>query len=425
MKLGAIDRRLLTVLLIVFVNMLGSSLILPILPLYAQRHFQMSPQTIALLVSSFFAAQFLVGPYLGQLSDRYGRIPILIISQIGTVISFVMIAFAPSMAWLFAARILDGITGGNIIVAQAYVTDVTPREKRTESLGYIFAAFGLGFMFGPALGGVLAAAYGIRVPFLLAALAALIVVVMTWRLLDETLTPEQRMEARKRRGGSITPSAILRNGPLLAVLGIAFVGQFSLGMLQSTFALYGEAVLFQNYSEDATNIGVGLLLAAVGAAQFFTQTWLLRRLLRRYPETWLVVAGTVVRSVGSFIFAIITTPWLGPFGSIFFATGIGIMMPPLQSLATTTVDDQERGGVLGLYQSVINLSTIFSTALGGFFFGISPTLPYWFGGIVSLLVVIPALGLVRWRARTAAATKSGNHKNNKRGGHMPTPLLFF
>jgi len=404
MKTGAIDRRLLTVLLIVFVNMLGSSLILPILPLYAQRQFQMSPLTISLLVSSFFAAQFLVGPYLGQLSDRYGRIPVLIISQIGTVISFVMIAFAPNTAWLFASRILDGITGGNIIVAQAYVTDVTPREKRTESLGYIFAAFGLGFMFGPALGGVLAAAYGIRVPFLLAALAALIVVVMTWFLLDETLTPEQRMAARKRRGGSITPGAILRNGPLLAVLGIAFVGQFSLGMLQSTFALYGEAVLFQNYSEDATNIGVGLLLAAVGAAQFFTQTWLLRRLLRRYPETWLVVAGTALRALGSFIFAVITTPWLGPFGSIFFATGIGIMMPPLQSLATTTVDDSERGGVLGIYQSAINLSTIFSTALGGFFFQISPTLPYWLGGIVSLLVVIPALGLVRWRAQTAAST---------------------
>ncbi len=405
MKLGAIDRRLLTVLLIVFVNMLGSSLILPILPLYAQRQFQMSPQTISLLVSSFFAAQFLVGPYLGRLSDRYGRIPVLIVSQIGTVLSFVMIAFAPNVTWLFIARILDGITGGNIIVAQAYITDVTPREKRTESLGYIFAAFGLGFMFGPALGGVLAAAYGIRVPFLLAALAALTVVLMTWRLLDETLTPEQRIAARKRGGGSITPAAILRNSPLLAVLGIAFVGQFSLGMLQSTFALYGEAVLFQNSSEDATNIGVGLLLAAVGASQFFTQAWLLRRLLRRYPETWLVVAGTILRAVGSFIFAVITTPWLGPFGSIFFATGIGIMMPPLQSLATTTVDDQERGGVLGLYQSAINLSTIFSTAIGGFVFGISPRMPYWLGGIVSLLVVIPALALVRWRARTAAAAK--------------------
>ncbi|RLT40430.1 MAG: MFS transporter [Chloroflexi bacterium] len=405
MKLGSIDRRLLTVLLIVFVNILGSSLILPILPLYAQRQFQMSPQTIALLVSSFFAAQFLVGPYLGQLSDRYGRIPVLIISQIGTVISFVMIAFAPSTAWLFASRILDGITGGNIIVAQAYITDVTPREKRTESLGYIFAAFGLGFMFGPALGGVLAAAYGIRVPFLLAAFAALVVVWMTWRLLDETLTAEQRMAARKRQSSAISPRAILRNGPLLAVLGIAFVGQFSLGMLQSTFALYGEVVLFRNYSEDATNIGVGLLLAAVGAAQLFTQTWLLRRLLRRYPETWLVVAGTALRALGNFIFAVITTPWLGPFGSIFIAAGVGIMMPPLQSLATTTVDDQERGGVLGLYQSAINLSTIFSTALGGFFFAISPALPYWLGGIVSLLVVIPAMGLVRWRQKQPAREK--------------------
>jgi len=226
-----VDRRLLTILLIVFVNILGASLILPILPLYAQRQFQMSPQTIALLVSSFFAAQFIAGPYLGQLSDRYGRIPVLILSQIGTVISFVMLAFAPNTGWLFAARILDGITGGNIIVAQAYVTDVTPRQKRTESLGYIYAVFGLGFMFGPALGGVLAAAYGIRTPFLLAALAATGVVVMTWRLLDETLKPEQRMAARQRRGGSMSPAAVLGNGPLLAILGIAFVGQFSLGML--------------------------------------------------------------------------------------------------------------------------------------------------------------------------------------------------
>ncbi|MCL4835508.1 MAG: MFS transporter [Caldilineaceae bacterium] len=402
MKLRSIDRRLLTVLLIVFVNMLGSSLILPILPLYAQRQFQMSPQTIALLIASFFAAQFLAGPYLGKWSDRYGRIPILIISQVGTVISFVMLAYAPNTAWLFIARILDGITGGNIIVAQAYVTDVTPRERRTESLGYIFAVFGLGFMFGPALGGLLSAAYGIRLPFLLAALAALAVVIMTWRLLDETLTPEQRMEARKRRVSSLSPGAVLRNGPLLAILGIAFVGQFSLGMLQSTFALYGEAVLFQNYSEDATNIGIGLLLTVVGAAQFFTQTWLLRRLLRRYPETWLVILGSILRAVGGFIFAVITTPWLGPFGSLFFATGIGIMMPPLQSLATTTVDDQERGGVLGLYQSSINLSTIISTALGGYFFGINPTLPYSLGAVTSLLVVIPALGLVRWRKRTAS-----------------------
>ena len=149
MKLGMIDRRLLTILLVVFVQMLGASLIFPVLPLYAQRRFNMSAEMITLLTSAFFAAQFLSGPYVGRLSDHYGRIPVLIVSQIGTVISFVMLAFAPSFAWLFFARILDGITGGNIIVAQAYITDITPREKRTESLGYIFAAFGLGFIFGP------------------------------------------------------------------------------------------------------------------------------------------------------------------------------------------------------------------------------------------------------------------------------------
>ena len=142
MKSGTFDRRLLTILLVVFVQMLGASLILPVLPLYAQREFRMSAEMIALLTSAFFAAQFLAGPYIGRLSDHYGRIPVLIVSQIGTVISFVLLAFAPNFGWLFFARILDGITGGNIIVAQAYITDITPREKRVESLGYIYAVFG-------------------------------------------------------------------------------------------------------------------------------------------------------------------------------------------------------------------------------------------------------------------------------------------
>ncbi|MEZ4621985.1 MAG: MFS transporter [Caldilineaceae bacterium] len=132
MRFQTIDRRLITILLVVFVGIVGAALILPILPLYAQRQYHMSPVTITLLNSSFFAAQFLAGPYLGRLSDRIGRLPVLIVSQIGTALSFVMLAFAPSVAWLFAARILDGITGGNIIVARAYVTDITPREQRTR-----------------------------------------------------------------------------------------------------------------------------------------------------------------------------------------------------------------------------------------------------------------------------------------------------
>ena len=203
-KLRRIDRRLLTILLIVLVQMLGAAMILPILPLYAQREFNMTPQVITLLVTAFFAAQFIAGPYLGRLSDKYGRVPVLILSQIGTAVSFFMLAAAPSVAWLFLARILDGITGGNIIVAQAYITDITPRKQRTQSLGYVLAVFGIGFIFGPALGGTLAAAFGPRVPYVIAGFAAVAVVLLTWLTLDESLTPEQREANRSFSRGSIT-----------------------------------------------------------------------------------------------------------------------------------------------------------------------------------------------------------------------------
>ena len=394
MKSGTFDRRLLTILLVVFVQMLGASLILPVLPLYAQREFRMSAEMIALLTSAFFAAQFLAGPYIGRLSDHYGRIPVLIVSQIGTVISFVLLAFAPNFGWLFFARILDGITGGNIIVAQAYITDITPREKRVESLGYIYAAFGLGFLFGPALGGVLAAAYGPITPFLVAAVAAAAVVLLTWYALDETLSAEERHSARARRAASLTVGSALRNLPLMTILLIAFFGQFSLGLLQATFALYGEAVLFQGESKEMIDIGIGLLLTVVGASQLFTQTLLLRRLAKRFSEGQLVVMGSLLRTIGMVIYALVTTPWLGAFGSLFFAVGFGIAGPPLQSISTSFVAEQDRGGVLGMFQSSVNLSTIISTAIAGVLFARGPVTPYWVGAAMSLAVALAVLGLI-------------------------------
>jgi len=400
MKSGTIDRRLLTILLVVFVQMLGASLIFPVLPLYAQREFHLSAELITLLSASFFAAQFLSGPYVGRLSDNYGRIPVLIVSQIGTVVSFIMLAFAPSFGWLFFARILDGITGGNIIVAQAYITDITPREKRTESLGYILAAFGLGFMFGPALGGALAAAYGPTVPFLVAAVAAAAVVLLTWYALDETLSAQERRRTRARRVGSLTLGSLLGGAPwalpLLAVLLIAFLGQFALGLLQSTFALFGEAVLFQGESREVTDVGIGLLLSVVGISQLVTQTILLRRLAQRFDEGRLVVMGSALRAIGMLIYAIVTSPWLGAFGSLFFAVGYGIASPPLQSMSTALVADQDRGSVLGWFQSSINLSTIISTAIAGVLFARGPTVPYWIGAATSALVVLAMIGMMRW-----------------------------
>ena len=402
MNLRNLDRRLLTILLIVFVQMIGASMILPILPLFAQREFAMSPQLITLLSASFFAGQFLAGPYLGRLSDKVGRIPVLIVSQIGTAISFAMLAFAPNVSTLFAARILDGITGGNIIVAQAYITDITPPEKRTESLGYIMAAFGISFFIGPAVGGLLAAGLGPRMPYLVAAVAATITVFITWLVLDESLTGAQQESNRTQPKAALRMGQLLRNGPLLLVLITGFLGQFAFGLLPATFSLYGEAVLFAGASEETVNVGIGLLLAVVGLAQFVTQVALMRPMLKRFGDLRTALIGMVMRGVGFFLLAIFTSPWLAALSSILFASGMGLLMPTLQSITTKTVDDTVRGGILGVYQSVTSVGTILSTGIAGVLFALSPFVPYWVGGALSVVMLVPALLLMRQLGGTSA-----------------------
>jgi len=390
-----LDPRLLTILLIVFVQMLGTAMILPILPLYAKREFAMSDQIIPLLISAYFVAQFFAGPILGRLSDNYGRIPILIVSQLGTAISFAMLAWAPNVEVLFLARILDGITGGNIIVAQAYITDVTPREERTKSLGYIFAVFGLGFIFGPALGGILSAALGPRMPYLIAAVVALITTGITWLALDETVDKEEQSTRRQTKQPGISPKEVIANQPLLLVLFIAFIAQFALGLLRATFALFGDDVLFAGYDENATNLGIGLLLSVIGLSQFFTQMFLLGRMVKRFGDTRLVIIGNIFRTLGLLAFSLALTPYIGAVASLLFAVGSGLMLPPLQSLATRTVDDDMRGGVLGVYQSSISLAVIISTAIGGFIYAIFPALPFWVGFVLGVLILIPSFLMFR------------------------------
>lgn len=390
-----IDRRLATILLIVFIQMLGGAMVLPVLPLYAQRDFGMSAPVITLLVSSYFIALFFAGPWLGRLSDTRGRLPILVISLFGTVLSFVMMALANSAWVLFAARILDGITGGNLIVAQAYVTDITPREQRTEKLGKIFAVFGLGFIFGPAIGGFISGAWGEHASFWVAAALTLITVFVAWWALDETVTPEQQIANRSRSKASISPTAVLQNTPLVLILVVTFIVQFGLGILQSTFSLFGAAVLFAGYDNATTNMGIGLLLAVVGLTQFITQTFLLKPMLNRYREGVLIVAGSTIRAVGAVFYALATTPLMAIPASLCFPFGIGVTMPSLQSLATRTVPDQLRGGVLGVYQSSISLGVIFGTALGGVLFEITPQMPYWVSAASGIFAILVAI--ILWR----------------------------
>lgn len=392
---GVIDKRLIVILLIVFVQMVGAAMVFPILPVYAKREFGMNPATITLLNTVFFAAQFLAGPYIGRLSDKYGRIPVLLVSQIGTVLAFLLLGFGNAIWILFFARILDGITGGNIIVAQAYITDITSPKQRTQALGYIFSAFGLGFIIGPAIGGLLASRFSYQTPYIVAAVAASIVVFLTYFVLEETITDEKKLENKENKGQQLNIRFIISNIPLLSILLITFGAQFAFSMLQSTFALFGEVVLFADNPEQA-EMGIGLLFAMIGVGLIITQMFLIKRLVKRFGDSSIILIGGIIRSVSMFILILIAVPISAGLTLFLFAVGTGMQMPALQSLITNTVPDNQRGTAMGLYQSAMNLSIIIGSAIAGVLFEIAPITPYIVGSIIFAIMLIPTYFLMLW-----------------------------
>ncbi len=388
------DKRLATIFIIVFVDFLGGTIVLPTLPLYASQHFGASDTVVTLLATSYFAAQFIAGPILGRLSDRFGRIPVLTVSLFGTFLSFIMLGLAPNLTWLFVARILDGVTGGNVIVAQAYITDITPREFRTRALGITALAFGLGYIVGPGIGGLLQV-FSLETPFIVAGVISLLTVVLARITLNETLNADERA-ARARHREKMSANMILGNRPLVLILLICFASQFSLALMTTTLALLGQDVLFRSADPQYVGLGVGLMLSGVGVGQIITQTLLIQRMVIRFGERWLVVMGLLGRSIALFSIVIFTSPWLvGGVSLLLFAASSGILNPSLQSLATTTTGERFVGGVLGIYQSVVGLGIILGSAIAGGLYEAAPQIPYLLGGVVLAALVLPALILRR------------------------------
>src|SRR5688500_15370419 len=225
-------RPLLVIFLTIFVNLVGFGIIVPLLPFYAET-FGASPLVVGLLFAVFSLCQLIAAPILGDLSDRYGRRPILIVSLIGTAVSFVMLAVAHSVTMLFLARIVDGLSGGNISTARAYVADITEPKDRARAYGLIGAAFGLGFIFGPALSGVLAH-ISYTAPIWAAAAIALVATAMAWFWLPETV--------HRASAGTGMPfrnlATMMRRPGLRRMLVIDFVYWFSFAIFQTTFALF-------------------------------------------------------------------------------------------------------------------------------------------------------------------------------------------
>ncbi len=270
----------------VFIDLVGFGIVMPVLPFYAESpDFRASPRMIGLLIASYSVMQLIFSPILGRLSDKHGRRPVLLYSIIGTGIGFLVLGFANTLWMLFLGRILDGISGGNISTAQAYIADITTKEDRAKGMGLLGAAFGLGFIFGPAIGGILSR-WGVHVPFLFAAGLAFANAVLLYFTLPETVTPDHpaRVSAAGGRGFKQLFES-LKEPRLGFVVIIYFLFIVAFSIMTTAFALY---TMFR-FGFDAHHNGY--LFAYVGIIAVIIQGGLIGRLVKRFGEMPLVIVG--------------------------------------------------------------------------------------------------------------------------------------
>ncbi len=359
------------IFMIVFVDVLGLGITLPVLPLFAQNELGAAASQITALTSVFFSAQFLAAPLLGRLSDRVGRRPVLILSQAGTLTALLITGLAPAMIFLYGARVVDGLTGGNISVAQAYLSDITDEQHRARGLGIVNAAFGLGFVFGPAFGSLVASAYGPRVPFFIAACVSFTTILLSIFLLPESLPAERR----KREQAAAAQSAarnqsldLLRVPAVAIILFIAFGSQLSFFSFQPMYVLWAERMVFPGFSETYVQQAIGAILTFVGICGIVTQFWLVGPLVRRFGEKKLVIGGNLARAGAFGVMTLFPTLAAVVLVIPFLAIGGGVSLPALVALLTFAAPPGRRGQAIGLYQSAAAIGSILGPLLSGFLF---------------------------------------------------------
>jgi MFS family permease len=366
--------------------MLGYGMVVPLLPFFVEA--QAGSGLIVGLISSLYALmQFLAAPAIGSLSDRFGRRPVLLGCLFGTACAYVVLGLADSLALIALAVALDGITGGTNATAQAYIADATTPEQRARGLGIVGAAFGLGLMLGPALGGLLSG-YGLWLPAFSAAAIAFLNIGFGLLVLPESLPAERRNRGQLRLNpfGQFAHlrGARMMRGLLLAIflLNMAFAG------LQSNFPLFS----LTRFGWDARDNG--LFFAFVGVCAVLTQGTLLGRLQPRLGETRLALGGLAIMALALLLVAIASQGWLlYPLVGL-IALGSGLAIPALTALVSGQVHESHQGAVMGGLQSLLSLTLIAGPALAGALFdGMSPTAPYLVG---SLLVALAWVVVARY-----------------------------
>lgn len=449
-------RRLFPILLIVFIDGMGATILIPVLPFYAVA-FGADPFTVGLLLSCYALAQIAFGPYLGRLSDRIGRKPVLVVAQIGTFASLLLLGFANSLLLIFVSRILDGITGANLSTAQSAVSDATPPESRAAGLGLIGAASGLGFIAGPLLSGLALSLSGsdFSAPAFLAAGFSLTSVVLTTIVFRETLPPHMRNSSspvRPKRGGAALVGRA-RSPELGPFYLFAMGAQLVFTMFTATFTLYTLNRLGFDSLSNAIFLGLfGLMLVAMQGA-------LVGRLVNRFGEYRVLAASFVMTAIGFGLAALApqqAVPWydrdeladelsqagevsnqlallppeagagLGAFIFVLFGLlpgplGYTLQMPTINALLTKKASASEIGETLGISAAFTGAGTVIGPVLGGYLFAeLSPGAPHALGAILSVVMVAILLTEVRDPAspvgRTSpVATRSGTPSSREDG----------
>lgn len=333
------------IFLTVFIDLIGFGIVIPILPLYAL-HFHANESVNGLLVGIYSGMQFIFAPVLGRISDRVGRRPVLLVSLLGTAAGFAIMGFAGSLMWLFIARIVDGISGGNISTAQAYIADITSPEERSKAMGLIGAAFGLGFILGPAIGGVLSG-ISISAPFLFASALALLNAVLVFVRLPESLSPEHRASSADRA----PIREVFRHGwHLPALMGSYFFAIAGFSIMTTNYALFTHERFHYDQKQN------GYVFAFIGLIGALVQGGLLRQLLKRQTEKALAVAGVTLLIIGMALLPLVGT--LAALLAVSAIVGIGnsFVTPTLNGLASRSAERTWQGRVIGLMQSAGSLA---------------------------------------------------------------------
>ncbi|HWI16909.1 MAG TPA: MFS transporter [Vicinamibacterales bacterium] len=385
---------LVVIFVTVFIDLLGFGIIIPLLPFYAES-FGASAFTIGLLGTSFSLMQFLFSPIWGRWSDKIGRKPIILVGLMGSCLSYLALALSTSLALVFVARIVGGIAGANIPTAQAYIADVTTPENRARGMGMVGAAFGLGFIFGPAIGGLLSR-FGPETPMWFASALCLANFIAAWFLLPES----RSADATTRNLGRMDAFRHAMTKPgLLLVFGLFFLVTLAFSGFEATFAIFSEAKF------GYTTSTIGFVFAFIGVVLALVQGVLVGRVVKVVGERRLIPMAIAAIAIG---IGLVPLAWsvptlLGALGIL--AVGMGFNGPSLTAMVSKLSDPDDQGGNLGLASSLASLGRVVGPAWGGYLYdAYGMTTPYMSAAILmSIACAIAVAGLREVAADPPAA----------------------